>query len=96
MGAESSVVLGVEATNFFIDSLIKIFILSGFTVSHGRNLSVQMKSQPWRKSWRKGEGYEKLSTLQCKVDVDKVSLTQEVEYTDDDDDDNDDQLFTKT
>lgn len=53
-----------------------------------------MKSQPWRKSWRKGEGYRKLSTIQCKVDVDKVSLTQEEEYTEDDDDE--DQLFTKS
>jgi hypothetical protein len=54
-----------------------------------------MKSQPWRKSWWKGEGYEKLSTRQCKVDIDKVSLTQEEgEYTEDEDDE--DQLFTKT
>ena len=54
-----------------------------------------MKSQPWRKKWRKGEGYEKLMTRRCKVDVDKVSLTQEEgEYTDDEDDE--DQLFTKT
>jgi hypothetical protein len=57
--------------------------------------SVQMKSQPWRKTWWKGEGYEKLSTRQCKVDIDKVSLTQEEEeFTEDEDDEN--QLFTKT
>jgi len=52
-----------------------------------------MKSQPWRKSWWTAEGYEKLSTRQCKVDVDKVSLTQGEEYTEDEDED---QLFTKT
>lgn len=54
---------------------------------------LQMKSQPWRKSWWTAEGYEKLSTRQCKVDIDKISLTQEEEYSEDEDED---QLFTKT
>jgi hypothetical protein len=52
-----------------------------------------MKSQPWRKSWWAAEGYQMLSTRQCKVDVDKVSLTQEEEYTEDEDEE---KLFTKT
>jgi hypothetical protein len=58
-------------------------------------VSIQVKCQPWRKSCRKGEGYEKLSTRQCKVNIDEVPLTQEEGESSDDEEDQD-RLFTKT